>query len=228
MAALPKQLKEYEQSDAVRWGVWTLDASGRRYVGNWDGADAQADLVVEKFDGYNIIIQRTDRTGSSYGLTARYEGIWDSAISRFRGSVAWTWQGSTWSGTWQAYPASTLTTGSSTGTATASKGSSAPRISGQWNSDFGPVTLEEIPTAGGKSTVRGYWIQSSDKTGEIKYGAFDPATGDLEFTYYEPWVDVTGSARFKLSTDGHTLQGTWAQPASQKLQAMSGAWVMRR
>jgi len=61
---------------------------------------AEATLNVEQFDNNAVVITRQDITGSSAGLTARYEGI--PTGNHVEGSVTWNWNGATWSGTWKA------------------------------------------------------------------------------------------------------------------------------
>lgn len=96
-------------------------------------------------------------------------------------------------------------------------------IGGAWESNFGAVTLEAgTPGANQLVNVSGFWIQGDGKQGTIKNGSFDPVNGVLEFTYFQPWNNLEGSARFILAPDGKTLKGTWKQSSGQ------GDWTMQR
>ena len=108
-------------------------------------------------------------------------------------------------------------------------------VAGTWQSDFGPVTLQQDSADGQQfAAVSGFWIQGAGVgacplaastrgcRGVITKGTFNPVTGVLEFSYDEDWVAKTGSARLTLSPDGRMLAGTWTQPGS------SGTWTMLR
>jgi hypothetical protein len=97
-------------------------------------------------------------------------------------------------------------------------------IAGEWESNWGPVTLEHAPIAD-KSTVAvgGYYLAEGDKKAVITKGTYDPGKGRLEFTSSEPWIDVTATADLRLSSDGNKLEGTWSNSAGE-----SGVWTMTR
>jgi hypothetical protein len=110
-----------------------------------------------------------------------------------------------------------------TDTPPAGNPSAAASIAGTWNSDFGPVTFAYgTVTAGQPIPITGFWIQAADKRGVIQSGSFDPVSGRVQFSYFQNWNNVTGSAQLQLSADGKTLSGTWMQPGS------SGTWTMTR
>jgi hypothetical protein len=102
-----------------------------------------------------------------------------------------------------------------------------------WASDFGPVTLSVHEWTDSVSSVDGWWAQPSGTgacpptgrpcRGEIYDGRYDRATRTLTFTYYEDWVDITGSARLVLSEDGLILAGTWTHQ-----NGATGSWTLVR
>jgi hypothetical protein len=92
-----------------------------------------------------------------------------------------------------------------------------------WDSTYGPVTLEHDAVAGSDAVkVTGSWVQGPGKEGKITDGTFDPKAGTLEITYTETWSGTAGTASFKLSEDGDTLDGSYEQPDSR------GAWILTR
>src|SRR5262245_52540617 len=97
-------------------------------------------------------------------------------------------------------------------------------IAGEWESNWGPVTLEHAPIAD-KSTVAvgGYYLADGDKKAVITKGTYDAGKGRLEFSSSEPWIDVTATADLRLSSDGNKLEGTWSNSAGE-----SGVWTMTR
>lgn len=99
-------------------------------------------------------------------------------------------------------------------------------IGGNWQSQWGPVTLKPTGNASepnGKVQLTGSWTQPSKGVGTIEQGSFDPASGTLEFAYYQPWNNIRGVATFKLSKDGKSLVGSFSQPPNYK-----GAWTLNR
>lgn len=98
-----------------------------------------------------------------------------------------------------------------------------PSIAGTWTTTYGPMVFElGNPTNGSIQPVKGYWQQAADKRGLIKEGVYDPTAGTVNFSYYENWIDMHGTASLKLSSDGRSLDGTWTQGGS------SGRWTMNR
>jgi N-formylglutamate amidohydrolase len=111
----------------------------------------------------------------------------------------------------------------------------SPGLSGSWNSDWGPVSLRHSSIEGRAPVqVVGEWQQPPGAgacpaqqgppgcVGRIEQGRYDPATGVLEFTYYQDWNDTRGTARLTLAPDGAALSGTWTQPGEQ------GTWTLQR
>jgi len=97
-------------------------------------------------------------------------------------------------------------------------------IAGKWESEWGTLTFQHSTIAGNQSlSVTGSWEQGNGKIGEIRNGTFDPSRGIIEFSYYQSWNKVTGSAKFTLSSDGEKLSGTWSQSDGQ-----SGTWNCKR
>lgn len=97
-------------------------------------------------------------------------------------------------------------------------------ICGTWNSQWGPVVLESAGLdAAGRVLVKGSWQQPSKGTGTVERGSYDPRTGHLEFTYFQPWNKVRGTASFSRSGDGRRMVGSFSQPPSY-----TGAWTLNR
>src|SRR5262249_14176805 len=97
-------------------------------------------------------------------------------------------------------------------------------ITGIWESNWGPVSLQHdrgadnLPVA-----ITGSYVPEDGKKAMITKGTYDPVTGRLEFSFVEPWVDVTGSADLQLSSDGNRLSGAWSNSAGE-----SGVWTLTR
>ncbi|HEX4592364.1 MAG TPA: protein kinase [Gemmataceae bacterium] len=97
-------------------------------------------------------------------------------------------------------------------------------VAGNWESDWGPVTLEHGSIKVDHSvTVTGSYLVEGDKRGVITQGTFDPVQRTLHFTFAESWWNGTGSADLRLSADGNKLEGTWRNSNSE-----SGVWTMIR
>lgn len=94
----PQTLRECENGGSEICGTWTLQ--GNQYYANWENG-ATATLNVDSWDASGVVITRYDSAGSSAGLSARYEGQLNGNTIE-NGKVTWTWNGSTWSGTWNA------------------------------------------------------------------------------------------------------------------------------
>ncbi len=90
-SSVPKSLQECE--------TYTSEICGDQFNAQWDNG-ASATLNVERWDNGAVVLTRHDTVGSSAGLTARYEGRCTG--NYVEGMVTWTWNGSTWSGTWSA------------------------------------------------------------------------------------------------------------------------------
>ncbi len=94
----PASLQECETYTSEICGRWNLE--GDHYIAEWDNG-ATAVLNIERCSPTDIVLTRYDSAGSSAGLSARYEGqISGNAIRN--GRVTWSWNGNTWSGTWEA------------------------------------------------------------------------------------------------------------------------------
>jgi alpha-tubulin suppressor-like RCC1 family protein len=102
-------------------------------------------------------------------------------------------------------------------------GAPARSIAGTWNSKLGTVTLQHAPATGtGPVAVVGFHDESRNNRAELRDGRFDPVAGTLEFTYFQPWRNVTGTGRFVLSADNNKLTGTYSQPGA------TGPWNLER
>jgi hypothetical protein len=96
-SSVPQSLQECETYTSEICGTWTR--MGDQFNAQWDNG-ASAMLNVERWDNGAVVLTRHDTEGSSAGLTARYEGRCTG--NHVDGTVTWTWNGSTWSGTWSA------------------------------------------------------------------------------------------------------------------------------
>jgi len=96
-SSAPQSLRECETYTSEICGTWTR--MGDQFNAQWDNG-ASAALNVERWDNGAVVLTRHDTAGSSAGLTARYEGRCTG--NHVEGTVTWTWNGSTWSGTWSA------------------------------------------------------------------------------------------------------------------------------
>ncbi len=97
-------------------------------------------------------------------------------------------------------------------------------VLGNWQSEWGPVTLQSAGTsADGKMAIRGSWQQGAKGTGIIENGTYDQASGILKFVYYQPWNATRGNATLIKSADGNRFSGSFTQPPSY-----TGAWTLFR
>lgn len=96
-SSVPQSLQECETYTSEICGTWTR--MGDQFNAQWDNS-ASATLKVERWDNGAVVLTRHDTGGSSAGLSARYEGRCTG--NHVEGTVTWTWNGSTWSGTWSA------------------------------------------------------------------------------------------------------------------------------
>jgi hypothetical protein len=93
--SLPRVIRECETYQGAICGTWTLQ--GNQFQAAWENG-AKAMLTIERFDSGAVVIIRRD-TNSDF--TARYTGqLSGNRIER--GTVTWTSQGQSWSGTWTA------------------------------------------------------------------------------------------------------------------------------
>jgi len=97
-------------------------------------------------------------------------------------------------------------------------------IAGVWDTSFGLATIHTDPIEGKKVlSVTGFYMVEKDKKGIIRKGTFDPATGILEFTFFESWQgNSVGTARMTLSPDRNHLKGKFNQGS------LKGEWNMTR
>src|SRR6185503_12672588 len=68
------------------------------------------------------------------------------------------------------------------------------KLSGTWQSDWGPVTLRVS-----KNGVSGSWKQTATDIGQITGGSFDEKTKTLTFTYSQAWNKKTGKVSLVFS-----------------------------
>ncbi len=95
-------------------------------------------------------------------------------------------------------------------------------IEGNWESEFGALTLKATPIADGTFKVAGFWLDESGK-GVIQSGNFDPVKGRFLIAYCQTWDQVKGQAEFKLSHDKRVFNGTYKQG-----EGVTGAWELKR
>jgi FecR protein len=93
-ATVPRVIRECETYQGTICGTWTL--RGNQFDAVWQNG-AGAMVTIERFDRNAVVLMRRD-TNSDF--TARYTGRVSG--NRIDGSVTWTSQGRSWSGTWNA------------------------------------------------------------------------------------------------------------------------------
>jgi len=83
-------------------------------------------------------------------------------------------------------------------------------IDGKWESELGEVILitRKDPSSN-KVSIVGEWHENPARKGLIQSGTYDPATQQLNLTFYRTWSNLRGSADFKLSFDSARLKGKW-------------------
>jgi CubicO group peptidase (beta-lactamase class C family) len=90
----------------------------------------------------------------------------------------------------------------------------AADVAGIWDSPWGLFTLRAAPADGNKRAVTGTYASDTGKnrTGLVKSGVFDPATGILELAYEAPWWgnQTKGTAFLTLDAAGNRFQGLYA------------------
>jgi CubicO group peptidase (beta-lactamase class C family) len=94
-------------------------------------------------------------------------------------------------------------------------------ITGYWDWTLGSIFLKATPVEGKKHlAVTGWHVVNQSMKGRITSGTYDPATGELKYTFEEHWhPDAKGSARYELSEDGKQLKGH-AEIAEAKYDAV--------
>jgi hypothetical protein len=115
-------------------------------------------------------------------------------------------------------------------TAAAAGGKGMFDISGNWNSNFGLVTLNLTPVNKANYTVSGSWNQGGGKIGQISNGKYFLVgqnmntvwTPVLRFSYHQPWDNSTGTASFQVVGGGTQLIGNYKQNNA------AGGWTLTR
>lgn len=96
-------------------------------------------------------------------------------------------------------------------------------VSGTWKSNWGPVTFRESKIKGSrKLALKGTWEQAYSMIGKITRGTFDPRTGKVEFSFYQPWDGEHGSCILYVQNAGEGLEGPWKHTSN------SGTWTLTR
>ncbi|MBI3180526.1 MAG: DUF2974 domain-containing protein [Myxococcales bacterium] len=193
----------------------------RLYVSEWDkvpdfghGHIGNPEVVVGSFTGLNqrsvvashrVFFNQKDKARSPYGDKAEYSSI---AKLSHRKTVSYL-----------AYSQHRKVGGDLTGLSDGE----LVGVAGTWQSSWGPVTLSHPALQGNRpAPISGSFQQPNDGTGTITGGSWNPATGRLEFEYYQPWNKMPGKATLTLSKDGKQLTGGYKQPNA------SGSWTMTR
>ena len=96
---LPQVVTECERGSSNICGTWTLQ-SANSYHAQWQNG-ASASLSIDRFDATWVILSRYDTSGVSSGLSAVYIGRRNNNQVT-NGQVTWSWQGRSWTGTWNA------------------------------------------------------------------------------------------------------------------------------
>lgn len=94
-------------------------------------------------------------------------------------------------------------------------------ISGNWESNWGPVQLNV-----GKTSISGSWEQGGDGIGQITGGSFNVNTNILSYTYSQPWNKKTGKVTLVLSETPtrYQLIGSWQHDDG----SANGSWSMKK
>ncbi len=104
--SVPRGFRECETSGTETiCGTWVVQ--GNTINARWENG-AAAVLTIERWDSDGVVITRYDPEGASAGLSAHYEGKLDAYNNIVDGRVTWDWKGSSWSGTWDAEPATVV------------------------------------------------------------------------------------------------------------------------
>ena len=99
------------------------------------------------------------------------------------------------------------------------------KIAGNWDSNWGLVTLQTKPIKGKKLvSITGSYASAPDQKAIIKAGTFDPSTGVLKFVFEEPFrgANSHGKAQLTLAPDGNHFKGSYDQGGEH------GDWNMTR
>ncbi|HEV3146633.1 MAG TPA: TIGR03067 domain-containing protein, partial [Gemmataceae bacterium] len=96
-------------------------------------------------------------------------------------------------------------------------------IAGEWDSQFGVVTLKHDPLQGDKQvTVTGSY-KGPTSFGPIHGGVYDPAKRTVLISYVDEAVNTRGSSELYLIFDGKAMAGTWSNE-----NGSAGPWALRR
>jgi hypothetical protein len=71
--------------------------------------------------------------------------------------------------------------------------------------------------------VNGTWQQGAEEQGCFTSGSYSTATGTLVLYYYQPWNNATGTATFRMNSQGTQLSGQYSQS-----NGSNGSWTMTR
>ncbi len=136
------------ECEAGRCGaLWTFH--GNEGIGNW-GNGTRANLRVERFDTQGAVIQRTDVSGKTVGLTATYTGKRNG--NRVEGDVTWTWPDhmsapakGKWSATFEDPDPAPVTAQAAPPAHSQASSSASSDLSGVWQSDHPASGHLEFP-----------------------------------------------------------------------------------
>ena len=96
-------------------------------------------------------------------------------------------------------------------------------VNGNWNSEFGPVTISHGTSTAvdGMVGVKGSWIQDG-KVGTIIGGEYYVTQRKIHAAYFMPWNKLTGDVWWVVAANGRSMTGTYTQ------QGKKGSWKLWR
>jgi hypothetical protein len=89
--------RQSETGTSTIRGTWDWDAANKLYHARWENG-ATATIRVDELANGRAVMTRIDKGNS--GFTARYVGTRQG--NTFSGTVTWSYQGRSWSGSWRA------------------------------------------------------------------------------------------------------------------------------
>lgn len=98
-------------------------------------------------------------------------------------------------------------------------------ISGDWNSNLGPVQLDIDRGWNGSYTAKGIWMQApSGQRIRIRNGVYRPGPAPtLTFDYEQRWTRAQGTAQLTVNPAGTEMRGTFTETGRGAQQ-----WVLSR
>ena len=97
--AYPAMIHSCETNTATLCADWKKTGQPGHYVADWSQG-SHAEIVVATFEKNSVVFIRDDPSGTSAGMHAFYSG--PRTGNAVNGTVTWTHNGQTFSGTWTA------------------------------------------------------------------------------------------------------------------------------